>query len=69
MIFGLLLMFIPLIADQGNNLSLVNTAEIEKNLLELLNHLGFYLSNQPYLNNFPSKIIQKTNENTLKENN
>jgi len=43
MIFGLLLMFIPLIADQGNNLSLVNTAEIEKNLLELLNKITLFL--------------------------
>lgn len=43
MIFGLLLMFVPLIADQGNNLSLVNTAEIEKNLLELLNKIALFL--------------------------
>jgi predicted PurR-regulated permease PerM len=28
MIFGLILMFVPLIADQGNNLSLLNTTEI-----------------------------------------
>lgn len=43
MIFGLLLMFVPLIADQGNNLSLLNTAEIEKNLLELLNKITLFL--------------------------
>ncbi|WP_395634048.1 AI-2E family transporter [Flavobacterium sp.] len=43
MIFGILLMFVPLIADQGNNLSLLNTAEIEKNLLELLNKIALFL--------------------------
>lgn len=43
MIFGLLLMFVPLIADQGNNLSLLNTAEIEKNLLELINKIALFL--------------------------
>lgn len=36
-------MFVPLIADQGNNLSLLNTAEIEKNLLELLNKIALFL--------------------------
>jgi len=43
MIFGLILMFVPLIADQGNNLSLLNTAEIEKNLLELINKIVVFL--------------------------
>lgn len=43
MIFGLILMFVPLIADQGNNLSLLNTAEIEKNLLELINKIAVFL--------------------------
>ncbi len=43
MIFGLILMFVPLIADQGNNLSLLNTTEIEKNLLELINKIVVFL--------------------------
>lgn len=43
MIFGLILMFVPLIADQGNNLSLLNTTEIEKNLLELINKIAVFL--------------------------
>lgn len=43
MIFGLILMFVPLIADQGNNLSLLNAAEIEKNLLELINKIAVFL--------------------------
>ncbi|WP_396193707.1 AI-2E family transporter [Flavobacterium sp.] len=45
MIFGLVLMFIPLIADQGNNLSLLNSPEIEKNTLELFDKIALYLEN------------------------
>jgi len=31
------MMFIPLISSQGENLSLLKTAEIEKNITQLLN--------------------------------
>lgn len=55
MIFGLILMFVPLIADQGNNLSLLNTAEIEKNSLELLNKIALFLESH----NIDSKALFK----------
>lgn len=38
-----ILMFIPLIASQGQNLSLLNTNEIEKNITQLLNQVVIYL--------------------------
>ncbi|NNT72309.1 AI-2E family transporter [Flavobacterium sp. IMCC34852] len=43
LIFGLLSMFIPLITAQGENLSLLNTTEIEKSTLELINKIAAYL--------------------------
>lgn len=42
-IAGFILMFIPLISSQGENLSLLKTAEIEKNITELLNQLSVFL--------------------------
>jgi predicted PurR-regulated permease PerM len=36
-------MFIPLISDQGQNLSLLKTAEIEKNLIQLTNQISAFL--------------------------
>lgn len=42
-ISGFVLMFIPLITTQGQNLSLLNTAEIEKNINQLLNQLTAFL--------------------------
>jgi predicted PurR-regulated permease PerM len=36
-------MFIPLISSQGENLSLLKTSEIEKNITELLNQLSVFL--------------------------
>ena len=42
-IFGLLMMFIPLILSQSQNLSLLNTNEIEKNSLELFKQLNAFL--------------------------
>lgn len=38
-----IMMFIPLIITQGQNLSLLNTAEIEKNSIELINQLNTFL--------------------------
>lgn len=43
LIFGLLSMFIPLIMAQGENLSLLNTTEIEKSTLELINKIAAFL--------------------------
>ncbi|WP_291129512.1 AI-2E family transporter [Flavobacterium sp. UBA7682] len=43
LIFGLISMFIPLILAQGENLSLLNTAAIEKSTLELINKIAIFL--------------------------
>ncbi|MDR6844455.1 AI-2E family transporter [Flavobacterium granuli] len=42
---GFIMMFIPLIISQGQNLSLLNTVEIEKNSLELFKQLNSFLEN------------------------
>lgn len=42
-IFGFIMMFIPLIISQGQNLSLLNTTEIEKNSLELIQKINTFL--------------------------
>lgn len=42
-IFGFIMMFIPLILSQGQNLSLLNTAEIEKNIITLANQISVFL--------------------------
>jgi predicted PurR-regulated permease PerM len=42
-ILGFIMMFIPLIITQGQNLSLLNTAEIEKNGIELINQINTFL--------------------------
>lgn len=42
-IAGFVLMFIPLISSQGENLSLLNTAEIEKDINQLINQTAAFL--------------------------
>lgn len=42
-IAGFVLMFIPLITSQGQNLSLLKTAEIEKNITQLVNQTSAFL--------------------------
>ena len=42
-IFGFIMMFVPLVLSQGQNLSLLNTAEIEKNILQLINQITAFL--------------------------
>lgn len=42
-IAGFVMLFIPLIADQGQNLSLLNTGEIEKSSVQLLNQFSAFL--------------------------
>lgn len=44
LIFGLFALFIPIIAQQGENLSLLNTTELEKNTLLLINQISEYFS-------------------------
>lgn len=43
LIFGILLMFVPLIMAQGENLSLLNTTEIERSTIELINKIAAFL--------------------------
>jgi predicted PurR-regulated permease PerM len=40
-----MLLFIPLIIDQGQSLSLLNTAQIEKNIMTLINQVAVFLEN------------------------
>jgi predicted PurR-regulated permease PerM len=42
-IFGFIMMFVPLILAQGQNLSLLSTATIEKNILQLMNQITSFL--------------------------
>ncbi|MFM9824651.1 AI-2E family transporter [Flavobacterium sp.] len=42
-IAGFVLMFIPLISSQGENLSLLNTSEIEKDINQLINQTSAFL--------------------------
>ena len=42
-IFGFIMLFVPLILSQGQNLSLLNTAAIEKNIVQLINQITVFL--------------------------
>ncbi|PKH69054.1 AI-2E family transporter [Flavobacterium sp. ALD4] len=44
-IAGFIMMFIPLILSQGQNLSLLNTGTIEKQTLQLVNQISVFLEN------------------------
>lgn len=57
-ILGFILMFIPLISSQGQNLSLLNTAEIEKNINELVNQIKAFLDSH---NIDSSKVLKEAN--------
>ena len=54
-IIGLVLLFVPLIISQGESLSLLNTAEIEKNIVQLIDKIAAYLDNH----NIDSKRVFK----------
>ncbi|MBP6180562.1 AI-2E family transporter [Flavobacterium sp.] len=63
-IAGFIMMFIPLISSQGQNLSLLNTAEIEKNILQLINQISAFLESH----HIDSAKILKDNNYTSKLN-
>ena len=42
---GFVMMFVPLIVSQGENLSILNTAEIEKSVMALIDKIKIYLEN------------------------
>ena len=44
-ILGFIMLFVPLILSQGQNLSLLNTASIEKNIVQLINQITIFLNN------------------------
>lgn len=57
-ILGFILMFVPLVSSQGQNLSLLNTAEIEKNITELVNQIKVFLDSH---NIDSSKVLKEAN--------
>lgn len=57
-IIGLIMMFIPLILSQGENLSLLNTGEIEKSLLQLINKITAFLESH---NIDSSRMLKEAN--------
>ena len=57
-ISGFVLMLIPLIADQGQNLSLLKTTGIEKNITQLINQFSAFLESY---NIDSGKMIQEAN--------
>lgn len=42
-LFGFIMMFIPLVISEGESLSLLNTKEIENNVIELVNKINTFL--------------------------
>ena len=56
-IAGFIMMFIPLILSQGQNLSLLNTAEIEKSIIQLINQISIFLESHQIDS---SRILKET---------
>jgi len=57
-IIGLISLFIPLILSQSENLSLLNTTQIEQNINELINQIAVFLDNH---NMDSTKILKEVN--------
>lgn len=57
-IFGVVLLFVPLILDQGKNLSLLDMSEMETNYREALGNVNTFFESHGY--NF-SKVIESAN--------
>jgi predicted PurR-regulated permease PerM len=55
---GLISLFIPLILSQSENLSLLNTTQIEQNINELINQIAVFLDNH---NMDSTKILKEVN--------
>jgi predicted PurR-regulated permease PerM len=58
LILGFISLFIPLILSQSENLSLLNTAQIEQNINELINQIAVFLDNH---NLDSTKILKEAN--------
>ena len=63
-IFGFIMMFVPLIMEQGQNLSLLNTVQIEKDITKLIAQISQFLENH----NVDSEKIFRENDITSKLN-
>lgn len=61
---GFIMMFVPLILAQGENLSLLRTAQIETNITQLINQIGDWLESH----NIDSKALMKDANVTSKLN-
>ena len=61
---GFIMMFIPLISSQGQNLSLLNTSQIENNITTLISKVGIWLESH----NIDSKNLMKEANVTSKIN-
>lgn len=57
-IFGFIMMFVPLIASQGHNLSLLNTAAVEQNVIQLVNQTSNWLESH---NIDSAKLLKESN--------
>ncbi len=55
---GLIMMFIPLILSQGENLSLLNTAQIEKDIILLIDQISVFLNDH---NIDSAKLLKESN--------
>ena len=62
-IAGLITMFVPLILSQGQNLSLLNTAEIEKNSVQLINQIAAFLESH---HTDAAKVLKEANITSTK---
>ncbi|MEL1241044.1 AI-2E family transporter [Flavobacterium flavipallidum] len=57
-ILGFIIMFIPLITSQGQNLSLLNTVAIEKNIVQLVDQITVFLESH-HIDS--SKVLKEAN--------
>lgn len=57
-IFGFIMMFVPLVASQGHNLSLLNTAAIEQNVIQLIDQASNWLESH---NIDSAKLLKESN--------
>lgn len=57
-LFGLIMLFIPLILSQGENLSLLNTAQIEKDIIQLIDQISVFLNDH---NIDSAKLLKDSN--------
>ena len=63
-IVGFIMMFVPLIMEQGQNLSLLNTSQIEKDITKLVSQISHFLESH----NIDSEKLFKENDITSKLN-